>query len=120
MTRERVEELAEFLHETTGEYLRGVGHYDAEEYEVLYVRPDLQRETLGEEIDKMVAHLRNESRAREQRAFPFGDLDGTVRSFDEAIVMHFPLPQEQGAVVTLDTDVARQLNDFMRSCIERL
>ncbi|WP_137286194.1 DUF7522 family protein [Halorussus salinisoli] len=120
MPRERVEELAVFLRETTGEYLRGVGFYDADDYEVLYVRPDLRRETLESEIERMVSHLRNESRAREQRAFPYGDLDGTVRSFEDAVVMHFPLPQEHGAIVTLDTDAARQLNEFMSECIKHL
>ena len=120
MPRERVEGLAEYLRDRTGEYLRGVGFYDAEEYEVLYVRPDLHRETLDAEIARMVEHLRNESRAREQHAFPYGGLDGTVRSFEEAIVMHFPFSQERGAVVTLDTEAARQMTDFMRECIEHL
>lgn len=117
---DRAEDLLRFLRERTGESLRGAGRYDADGYEVLYVRQDLARATLDAEVERMVAHLRNESRAREQRAFPYGELDGTVRSFEEAVVMHFPLPQERGVVVTLDPDVAQQLNAFMRECIERL
>lgn len=120
MARERVEGLVEFLRDSSGEYLRGVGFYDADDYEILYVRPDLERETLESEVDRMVSRLRQESRVRERRAFPYGEFDGTVRSFEEAVVMHFPLPQERGAVVTLDTGAARQLNGFMRECIERL
>lgn len=54
-----------------------------------------------------------------RRAFPDGSLDGAVGSFEEAAVMHFPLAQERGGAVTLDTD-ARQMNDFTRACIEYL
>jgi transcription initiation factor IIE alpha subunit len=120
MHRERAEDLTDFLKERVGEYLRGVGFYDADEYEVLYVRQDLRRESLKEDIDRMMDRLRQETRPKENRAFPFGELDGTVRSFEEAVVMHFPLPQEHGAVVTLDPEAARQLNDFMRECVQRL
>ncbi|NHN61328.1 MULTISPECIES: hypothetical protein [Halorussus] len=120
MPRANVDDLTAYLRDSTGESLRVVCRYDAEGYEVQYVRPDLRRETLDAEIARTVDHLRGESRAREQREFPFSDLNGTVRSFDEAVVMHFPLPQERGIVVTLDSDVARQLNEFMRECIERL
>ncbi|USZ69850.1 hypothetical protein NGM10_15710 (plasmid) [Halorussus salilacus] len=117
---DRDEGLIRFLRERTGECLRGVGRYDADGYEVLYVRPGLERETLDSEVERMVTHLRSESRPREVRSFPYGDLDGTVRSFEEAVVMHFPLTQERGVVVTLEPDVARQLTTFMRECIERL
>lgn len=120
MARERVEGLAEVLRERTGEYLRGVGLYDADGYEILYVRPNLRRETLELEVERMVSHLRRESRVREQQAFPFGELDGTVRLFEDAVVLHFPLPQEHGAIVTLDTEAARQLHEFMRDCLDHL
>ena len=120
MPRANVDELTSFLRDSTGESLRVVCRYDAEDHEVLYVRSNLRRETLDAEIAQVVDRLRNESRAREQRAFPYDELNGTVRSFDEAVVMHFPLPRERGVVVTLDADVARQLNEFMRECIERL
>lgn len=120
MSRERVEELMEFLRDSAGEYLRGVAFYDADGYEILYVRSDLRRATLESEVERMASRLRQESRARERRAFPYGELDGTVRSFEEAVVMHFPLPQERGTVVALEPDAARQLNRFMHECMEYL
>ena len=120
MPRANVDELASFLRDSTGESLRVVCRYDADDREVLHVRPDLRHGTFDAEIARVVDHLRNESRAREQREFPYNELNGTVRSFDEAVVMHFPLPRERGVVVALDADVARQLNEFMRECIERL
>ncbi|MFC4549372.1 MULTISPECIES: hypothetical protein [Halorussus] len=68
----------------------------------------------------MVDRLRQESLGREQRSFPFGGLNGIVRSFDDAMVMHFPQTQERGIVVTLEPEVARQLNSFLAECIHRI
>lgn len=67
----------------------------------------------------MIDRLRRESRAGERHSFPFGEVNGIVRSFDEAMVMHFPSTQSRGTVVTLDPDVARQLNTFIGACLER-
>ncbi|WP_435181878.1 DUF7522 family protein [Halorussus sp. AFM4] len=120
MPRAGVDELTAFVRDSTGASLRGVYRYHAEGYEVQYVRPDLRREGVDAEIARAIDHLRNESRAREQRAFPYDGFNGTVRSFEEAVVLHFPLRQERGVVVALDTDVARQLDGFMRECVERL
>ena len=79
MPRERAEGLADFLRERVDEYLRGVVCYDADEYELLYLRPGIDRR----------------------------DLDGTVRSFEQAMAMNFPLSQKRGVLVTLDPDAAR-------------
>lgn len=113
-------ELTPYLKDTAGEYLRGVVAYNGNEYDIQFIRDDLRERRLKSEVDKMIDRLRHESRSREHRAFPFGDLNGTVRSFEEAMVLHFPSTQERGTVVTLDPGVARQLNTFLGSCIERI
>ena len=120
MTEGRNTKLTPYLKETAGEYLRGVVWYEGEEYEIRYIRDDLRTQRLKSEVDKMIDRLRRESRAGERRSFPFGEVNGTVRSFEEAMVMHFPNTQGRGTVVTFDPDVARQLNTFIGSCLDRI
>lgn len=120
MTEEDLEELTPYLKKTAGETLRGVVSYDGDEYDVRFIRDDLRERRVKSEVDKMIDRLRQESRSRERRSFPFGDINATVRSFEEAMVLHFPKTQERGIVVTLDPEIARQLNTFLGSCLERI
>ena len=119
MADEKNTELLSYLKETAGEYLRGVVWYENDEYEIRYIRDDLRTRRLRSEVDKMIDRLRRESRSGERRSFSFGEVNGIVRSFEEAMVMHFPSTQGRGTVVTLDPEVARQLNTFIGSCLER-
>lgn len=120
MSKEDVEELTPYLKETAGEYLRGVVSYEGDEYEIRYIRDDLRTQRLKSEVDKMIDRLRRESRPGERRAFPFGEMNGIVRLFEEALVMHFPSTQGRGTVVTFEPDVARQFNTFIGSCLDRI
>lgn len=113
-------ELTSYLKDTAGDYLRGVVSYNGNEYDIQFIRDDLRERRLKSEVDKMIDRLREESRSREHRAFPFGNLNGTVRSFEEAMVIHFPSTQSRGTVVTLDPEIARQLNTFVGSCLDRI
>ena len=112
--------LIPFLKDTAGESLRGIAVYDPMGYESLYVRDDVQAEHFESEVDTMIDRLRQESQARELRDFPFDELNGTVRSFGEALVMHFPRTRERGTVITFDPEVARDLNTFMAECLQRI
>ena len=120
MARDTHHELITYLRDTTDDYLRGVAVYNADEYDIVYLRDDLKTRRFKSEVDRMIDRLQQETRGREQRAFPFGDLTGTVRAFDEAMVMHYPHTQERGTVTTLDPEVGRDLNTFMHECAQRL
>lgn len=120
MGGKKTERLTPYLKRTAGENLRGVVYYEEDEYEIRFIRDDIRTKRLESEVDKMIDRLRRETRSRERRAFPFGDINGSVRSFDDALVMHFPETQGRGIVVTLDCEVARQLNTFMGSCLKRI
>ena len=120
MSEDSHQHLITYLKDRAGEYLRGIAVYNPEGYETMYLRDDVRTKRFESEVDTMIDRLRQESRAREQRSFPFDDLNGTVRSFGDAMVMHFPQAQERGTVITLDPEVARQLNTFMSECLERI
>ena len=111
-------QLVEYLRRRVGDDLRGVVCYDEAETDVLFARAD--RPGIESDAERAVEYLQRESQSRERRAFPFGDLNGTVRSFEDAVVMHFPLAGARGIVVTLDPNAARQLNAFMADCIDQL
>lgn len=120
MVEDSSEDLLRFLKSQAGDYLRGLTVYHADGYESLYVRSDVQAAHFEDDVDRMIDRLRRESRARDQRAFPFDELNGSVRSFGEALVMHFPHTQERGTVITFDPGVARDLNTFMSQCLQRI
>ena len=120
MSEDSHRNLITFLKSEAGEYLRGVAAYNADGYETVYLRDDVRTKRFESEVDRMIDRLRQESRAREQRSFPFEDLNGIVRSFSDGMVMHFPRAQERGTVITLDPEVARQLNTFMEQCLQRI
>ncbi|WP_224449322.1 hypothetical protein [Haloprofundus salilacus] len=94
--------------------------YDDDENDVLYLREDLREERLLSEIDRMLARLKPESLAAEERSFPFGELYVTVRRFESAIIMHFPMGKQRGIVVSLEPDAARNLNRFTSECIQQI
>jgi len=112
--------LVEYLRRRVGDDLRGVAFYDESGCDILYLREDLRGDDPSTVAERMISYLKHESRSRERRVFPFGELNGTVRSFEDAAVMHFPLTQARGVVVTLDPNAARQLNSFMNDCIAQL
>lgn len=120
MSGDSHQHLITFLKDQAGDYLRGVAVYNADSYETVYVRDNVRTKRFESDVDRMIDRLRQESRAREQRSFPFDDLNGIVRSFGDGMVMHFPQAQERGTVITLDPEVARQLNTFMEQCLQRI
>ena len=114
------QDLVPYLRDRVDDYLRGVIRYHKETTDVLYLRDDVRATRLESQIDRMIDRLEPESRAAEERAFPFGDLYVTVRRFQEAIIMHFPTGSNRGIVVSLEPETARDLNTFTTECLRRI
>lgn len=112
--------LIEYLEQRAREYHRGTVRYDGDDTTVLYLRDDLKQARLTSEIDRMLSRLRPEAHPREERSFPFGELRATVRLFDEAILLHFPIGNDRGIVVSLEPETARDLNTFIGECEKRI
>lgn len=112
--------LIDYLERRAGEYHRGTVRYDGNDTDVLHLRDDLRETRLTSEIDRMLDRLRPEATAEEVRSFPFGDLNTTVRLFDEALILHFPVGQDRGIVVSLEPETARDLNTFIGECQQRI
>lgn len=115
-----VNQLLSYLEDRAGSHYRGTVRYDGNSMDVLYLRDDIKQKRIRSDIEKMLDRLRPESSPKEERSFPFGDLRATVRSFDEAILMHFPSGRDRGIVVALEPHAAEDLNTFIGSCEDRL
>jgi len=111
--------LADFLHAQVGDGLRSVIYHDRDEYEVVFVREDVD-DYDGAEIDDIVTDLWADSYEQAIRADirGHGALNCTVWAFDEAIEMHFAVDEGQGVAVTLDTETFLAQSSFVRQCLD--
>jgi len=118
-TKSPGERLVRFLEREAGKHLRGALVYDEDGYEMLFLRDDIRRVRLRSEVDEIVGLLRDSSKGVEEGTFPFGDFHGSVRCFEEATFLHFPL-DDGGVAVSLDPGAARDLNTFAGACLEHI
>lgn len=115
-----VRNLVEYLNERAGKYHRGTVRYEKDAIEILHLRDDIKERRLESDIKMMLERLRPESKEAEEQAFRFGELRATMRSFEQAIILHFPLGDSRGVVVSLEPEVGRNFNDFLRECLQQL
>jgi len=115
-----VKEVMDYLHRRAGDDLRGIVLYDDEAMRVIHLRNDIRKHRLKNQVEAMLDRIRPESQAAEEAAFPFGDLFVTVRRFEHAIIMHFPLKAGEGVVVALEPETAQSLNTFTSDILDRL
>lgn len=112
--------LIDYLEKKAGEYHRGTVRYDEADTDVLHLREDVRETRLMSQIDRMLKRIRPESSPSEVRSFPFGELNATVRLFEEAIIIHFPRGNDRGIIVSLEPETARNLNTFVGECEKRI
>lgn len=115
-----VSDLTEFLQERADSLLRGIARYDGDSSDVLYLRDDVKKQRMRSEIDRVLSRVRPESSPKEERSFPFGDLHATVRAFEDATILHFPMGADRGVVVSLEPGAAQDLNTFVGTCLDQI
>ena len=121
MSRKHISKrLSTYLNERVDDLLRGVAHYQQDEFEVVYLRDDIRERRHREEVSKMLMRIKQEGTDEEEQSFPFGHLHATLRIFDETIFMHFPIENQTGVVVSLEPEVAQSLNSFVGDCLDHI
>ncbi|WP_335998526.1 DUF7522 family protein [Halorientalis halophila] len=121
MPKSAANELVEFLDDRAGEYLRGAVHYSESDYEVLYLRDDVNERYTDETLAELFEYYREQNRARErEKPFDLGNDHCTVDFYDEAILFHFTQGDDVGTVITLDPGAGRDVNQFIVECLEQL
>ena len=110
--------LADFLREQVGDGLRSVIYHEPDDYEVVYVRDDVDHDSEGN-IDDIVADLWADSYEQGIREDlrGYGQLNCTVWVFEEAIEMHFVADERRGIAVALDTETFLAQSSFIGRCL---
>ena len=108
--------LVDAILEGSGETVRMAVRYDGDEFELLYVREDIDAQFSDAELTERVKALTMKGLGdpvEEGTLFDFGQLDATVRWYDSAVVATFPTEEWSGLVFTFDrvTDSLLDLAD---------
>ncbi|WP_115865694.1 DUF7522 family protein [Halorussus litoreus] len=116
------EALTEFLREYVGDHLRSVIRYDEDDSEVLFVRDDVADEYTDDDVVQVVRDVRLEAveKPHQESLYAHGQLNATVRCFDDAVEMHFAHDETSGIAVALDGEVFAIHNTFLGQCMDAM
>ena len=110
--------LVDDLHDYVGDSLRTVATYDADGYELHYVRDDVDALYTDDEYEA----IRRELVMQDFEAgyltdlFEGGDLSCAVHTFDDLVTFHFVDEEFDGLFVSVDADTTLQLKPFLDRC----
>ncbi|SFR96338.1 hypothetical protein SAMN05216559_1561 [Halomicrobium zhouii] len=98
--------------------LRSVAVYYETDYEMLYMRENVDVVYSHQERDAIFDDLRLEGwgRDRLQDLFNAGELECSVYGFDEAMMLHFVKNGFEGVFVTYDRGEGIDVEEFIRVC----
>lgn len=111
--------LADALHERVGDTLRVVGFHEDGAWRIDYMRDDLQGTYETDVIDEIADDLLLNVVAndRQEALYELGDLQATVRLFDDGFIVHVPTGDHAGCLISLDDDAdvrGRDVVDLVR------
>lgn len=114
-------QFLEFLEDRAGDTLRAVNWYRGAESELIYVREDLDVETMDQRASHIHTQITGAPTASEPTdMIDLGDELATVNLYEEAVIVHLRVTADSGVVIGLDTIAARSLHDFIMDCRENL
>ncbi|MFC7166656.1 hypothetical protein [Halospeciosus flavus] len=114
-------DLLAFLQRRAGNTLRIVVTYDADGFDLEYVRDDLDRATVDATVSDIHARLTSKPAPSEDEcAEHLGRRYVSLQLREEAVVLNFPTDPNAGRVVTLEPEAARQLTGFVAECSKRV
>lgn len=107
-----------FLNERIGDSLRAVRLYTPDSHRSLYARDDVRERLSDKDVARFVARAQEELEERTDDIWWFtaGDLEATVRMFQETVIVNLLVSKEYGILVSLDANVASQLRSFIDDC----
>jgi hypothetical protein len=117
MPTDRYQPLLQLVHNRAGDAFRGAFRYDADAWEVLYLRDDVATEQLRDSMDALVDRARAAEPMVPQDVYDrVGETQAVVELHDRAALLHFRESPTDGIIVSLDRDVAQGLGQFVNSC----
>jgi len=109
-------ELLEKLRPLAGDGLRGAVHYHGRRQAPLYVREDVAEAYSDREIGRAIDDLALEAfgdPTRLTELYNLGDLEATVRWFENGVLVHYPYSGVSGVAVSFDHDVGAPLQTLV-------
>lgn len=116
---DHVEALVETVLDGTSDALRLAVRYSGDEHEVVYLRSDVDGQFSDHELDERVETLVLKGHGdppQEGSLFDFGNLESTMRLYEEVLVVHFPTGEWSGLVFVFD----RQSDDLREAIDDHL
>lgn len=119
MSMGSTQDLADFLQRKADDYLRSVIHYEGETYNIVFLRDDVKSGYSDEDVEEIVEELFWEgySTPLQESVYPHGELNCTIRCFENVVGMHFPHDDTAGTAVSMDAQAARDLYSFVGDCL---
>lgn len=121
MARESAANLTTFVRNRAGESLRTVVPYDGRTYTVHYLRDDLTEPDVLARLEEVLANVISGGGRRDEKIrSEFGTLSASVQIREDGVIMHFPKSTDSGVLLSFESAVAKQLDDFVGECLRRL
>lgn len=114
--------IATTLSKRFGDDLRSVGYYDDDGAEIEYMRDDVEANYENGDVDRVFrgAKLEALDQSHQESMYAHGDLQCTVRCFEEATELHFVQHQTKGFVVAIDAGKLTELRKTVEDCLDAI
>jgi len=114
--------IAEYCKEAAGSYLRTVFHYDNGDPETLFIRDDVDEQYAEAELAHYFRLLSATAadEGDQTDALHVGNHHGTLRLYDDALLLNFPQGDGIGTLIALDPEAGREIATFVTRCLARL
>jgi hypothetical protein len=116
-----IDELVDYVKDRAGGTLRVVNWYTEDDYGTLYIREDLDPEEVEKRVRAVSDRLTTVPTSETNEPLDaLGDKKATVQVRENVVILHFPTDKEEGILVSLEDDAARDLHRFVKECVDRL
>ncbi|WP_435101232.1 hypothetical protein [Halarchaeum sp. P4] len=101
--------------------VRTIAEYDRDDYEVLYVREDVEPriDAIADQVHEELI-IQELGRAHLEQMFGAGDLHCSMHRFDEVTAFHYIQDGFSGLFVSVDSDADLPLASFADTCRQQL
>ncbi|GAB7093709.1 hypothetical protein JCM30237_08610 [Halolamina litorea] len=114
---DRYARLVRLISDYVDRNFRAAFQYDERDWTALYVRPDLATEDLQAAVPALADRARSHEPLVREPDYPeLGTQRASISLHAEAVLVHFNEGPQSGVVATLETDVARNLSQFVARC----
>ena len=123
MSTKATQRLTAYCRNRAGQDLRSVVRYNADRYELVYLRDDLQAQYSSGQFEDLVEEARgvhNRVWAVGTQDGPLGSAQATVHYFNNAFVLQLVPEEEQGFFMTFNSSVGQSLGSFIHDCLQQV